>query len=264
VIGIKHLIPLIPALVELVLEVAVAVVVEIEDAVDAHMVIALRSLVELDFLPLLVGRRVAPTGAVDEQIFRQPLDRDNFFLVLDVEGVEVTPKVLLLETLFNAAKQSAELRPAKIAFQEVLHDLLVYFLLHLLVLLVELGEVGALGEHLQAEELGAAVDSRVGLLLLLLQLDVERHLHGGKQPVEEVVDAVGRVGILNVIRTVADPGRNPLQGTNYALALLHLLEHLPQLLDYQSIWVFLDRAGGTCMQTYLPQYCLNSWANLSR
>lgn len=53
---------------------------------------------------------------MNEQIFRQSLDSDNPFFVLDIEGIEVTPKVLFLEPLFDSADDVAELVFAEIAF----------------------------------------------------------------------------------------------------------------------------------------------------
>lgn len=78
--------------------------------------IALRPFIELNFFPFLVGRRISPSRAVNEQIFRQSLDSDNPFFVLDIEGIEVTPKVLFLEPLFDSADDVAELVFAEIAF----------------------------------------------------------------------------------------------------------------------------------------------------
>ena len=67
-VGVKHLVALVSALVQLVLEVGIAEVVQIQDPVDPDLVIALLALVELHFFPLLMGRRIAPSRAVDEQI----------------------------------------------------------------------------------------------------------------------------------------------------------------------------------------------------
>lgn len=105
-VGVEHLVALVPALVQLVLEVAVAELVEVEDAVDADGVVALLGLVELHLLPLLVRRRVPPPRAVHEEVLGQPLDREDLLLVLDVEGVEVAPQVLLLEALSAAGSTS--------------------------------------------------------------------------------------------------------------------------------------------------------------
>lgn len=205
-VGVKHLVALVSALVQLVLEVGIAEVVQIQDPVDPDLVIALFSLVELHFFPLLMGRRIAPSRAVDEQILGQSLDRDDLLLVLDVECVEVTPEVLLLEALLDAADEGGELRAAEVALKKVLHHFLVDLLLHLLVLFIQLGQVGSLGQHLQPEELGAAVHSGVRLLLALLQLNIEGHLHGGEESVEEVIDTVSGIWILDVVRAVANPG----------------------------------------------------------
>jgi hypothetical protein len=155
--------------------------------------------------------------------------------------------------LLDARIQVTELGTTQITLQEVLHHFLIDLLLHLLVLLVQLSQVCTLGQHLQAEELSPAVHSRIGLLLFLLKFDVEGHLHGGEESIEEVVDAVGGVGVLYIIRTVAYPRGNPLQRTHHALPLLHLLEHLAQLLNDQSIGVFLHKENSTCMQTYFMQ-----------
>lgn len=69
-IGVKHLVAFIPALVQFVLEVAVTEIVEIENAVDSHLVGALLALIEFYLLPLLVGRRIPPSRAMHEEIFR--------------------------------------------------------------------------------------------------------------------------------------------------------------------------------------------------
>lgn len=90
-IGVKHLVALVPALVQFVLEVAVTEIVEIENAVDSHLVGALLALVELHLLPLLVGRRVAPSRALHEEVFGQSFDRYYLLFVFDVKSVEVAP-----------------------------------------------------------------------------------------------------------------------------------------------------------------------------
>lgn len=69
VVGVKHLITLVSALVQLVLQVTITEVIQIQDTIDAHLMRTLLSLVELHLLPLLMGRRVAPPRAVHEQVF---------------------------------------------------------------------------------------------------------------------------------------------------------------------------------------------------
>jgi hypothetical protein len=101
-IGIEHLISLVSTLVQLVFEVGIAEIVEIQDTVYSYLMVTLLALVEFDFFPFLVGRRVPPTRAVDEQILRQPFDRDDLLLILDIKGIEVSPKILLFESLYNS------------------------------------------------------------------------------------------------------------------------------------------------------------------
>jgi hypothetical protein len=62
-------------------------------------VVAFGTLVILHLLPFLMSGRVAPPRAVHKQIFRESLDVDDLLPVLDVKGVEVTPKGLFFEAL---------------------------------------------------------------------------------------------------------------------------------------------------------------------
>jgi hypothetical protein len=91
VVGVEHLVTFVAALHQFVLEIVVAEVEEIQDAVDTHLVVTLRLFVELHLLPLLVGGRVAPPRTVHEEVFGQTFDRDYLLSEFDVEGVEVAP-----------------------------------------------------------------------------------------------------------------------------------------------------------------------------
>jgi hypothetical protein len=97
------------------------------------------------------------------------------------------------------------LRSAQIALQKILHDLLVDLLLRLGLILVQTGDIRPFGEHFESEKFSTAVNPRVGLLFLFLQLHIEGHLHGREGAVDEVVDGVGGVGELDIIRAVANP-----------------------------------------------------------
>lgn len=90
-IWVKHLVALVSALVQLILEIGIAEIVKIQDPVDAHLMVALLSFVELHLLPFFVGRRVAPSRTVNEQIFRQSFNRYDLLLILYIECVEIPP-----------------------------------------------------------------------------------------------------------------------------------------------------------------------------
>ena len=84
---------------QLVPQVAVAQVVQVQDTVYAHLVVAFTPLVVLHLLPLLVGGRVAPARTVHEEILGKPFNVYDFLAVLDIEGVEVAPKGFFPESL---------------------------------------------------------------------------------------------------------------------------------------------------------------------
>lgn len=90
-IRVEHLIPLISTLIQLILQIGIAKIIKIQDPIDPHLMITLLSLVKFHLLPLFMGRRVAPSRTVNEQIFWQSLNRYDLFFVLYVEGVEVPP-----------------------------------------------------------------------------------------------------------------------------------------------------------------------------
>lgn len=60
-VGVKHLVSLISSLVQLVLEIAIAEIVKIEDTINADLVIAFFALVEFHLLPLFVCRWISPS-----------------------------------------------------------------------------------------------------------------------------------------------------------------------------------------------------------
>ena len=101
-VRVEHLVSFVPTLVELVTKIGITHLIEIEHTVKANWVVALFALTEFHLLPLLLGCRIAPLGTVHHQVLRQSLDEQNRLLVLDVEGIEVPPELLLAESESNA------------------------------------------------------------------------------------------------------------------------------------------------------------------
>lgn len=68
-----------------------------------------------------------------------------------------------------------------------------------MVFLIQFSYISSLSQYLHSEKFSRAVYSRVRLLFLLLQLDVEGHLYRRKQTIQKVIDAISGVGILDIV-----------------------------------------------------------------
>jgi len=92
--------------------------------------------IELHFLPFFPSWRVPPTGTVDHQIFGKPFNKQDCFLVLNIEGIKISPQGLLFESFFDSMKGGLELFFTKITLQEKFDSFLLNLFFFLFIILV--------------------------------------------------------------------------------------------------------------------------------